>query len=308
VLLVNGDVTSDVRFVAHHDSSAWKMRAFSYQIDAVADVNQNIPPLKAAHASGSRYRSRRRRNSQASGEESPSINRSDTSTRAYAHFDEQRWLRSVEIVNAPAVGDEAKALNLIHKVLERGVRGLEEFRLEKALDDPVTVPVICDSRINTAPCASEGDQLTLLAESTARHDESMVQGDQRASALDAIAQGRLVRVSCQLRPEAVYSLRERFRQRIGHVVQELWIRRELRQGCGLQLEAFAREVVVHEIEHGAFREVARRGGGREGRAREGSKVVKHVLRGLGSRLVDDGFGIHEEVCQVERLEYLFSRE
>ena len=67
------------------------------------------------------------------------------------HVDEQWWLRSVQVVDTSAVGDEPELLELIHEVLESGVDDVVEFRLDQALDDPETIPVVCGWYVNRAP-------------------------------------------------------------------------------------------------------------------------------------------------------------
>lgn len=45
-------------------------------------------------------------------------------------------------VDSTAVRNEADGVQLVHEVLECGVRNTVKLRLQKSLDDPKTVPVI----------------------------------------------------------------------------------------------------------------------------------------------------------------------
>jgi len=60
------------------------------------------------------------------------------------HVDEQGWLRSVQVVDASAVGNESELFQLIHKILEGRVGHIVELGLDETLDNPETIPIICE--------------------------------------------------------------------------------------------------------------------------------------------------------------------
>ena len=53
----------------------------------------------------------------------------------------------VRTVDATTVWNEAEVLELVHEVLESVLDGVEELGLDKTLDNPVRVPVVCRRRV-----------------------------------------------------------------------------------------------------------------------------------------------------------------
>lgn len=82
----------------------------------------------------------------------------------------------------------------------------------------------------------------------------MVEWDQRALATTSVrslsAQSTRVRSPDQLRPESMYSLGKCFRKRVCDVLEKRRILREVRQRERFELQTFAPEIAVHEVDNG----------------------------------------------------------
>ena len=50
--------------------------------------------------------------------------------------------KKARTIDAPSVWDEAKLINLVHKVLQSIIGNVEELGLDKAFDNPETIPVV----------------------------------------------------------------------------------------------------------------------------------------------------------------------
>ena len=127
----------------------------------------------------------------------------------------------------------------------------------------------------------------------------MVEWNQGALAAAAFrslrAQSSLVRLPDELRPESMNSLREGLDQRVGDVVEECRILIEIRQVDSFELETFALEVILEEVDDRALGCA---------RVEDRVEVGKDLLRRFGRRLVDDGLWVTVRLRQVQGLEEL----
>jgi len=122
------------------------------------------------------------------------------------HLRQQRRLRSVEVVDTSAIGDEAVLLNEIKKVLDGVLCNVDEGATssKKTLDDPVRIPVIG------------------LTETTTSDDEGSVDGDETVGAIAAVP-GVLVVATSQVRPDIDDLLCEFLDGSVVDLVEELGV-------------------------------------------------------------------------------------
>jgi hypothetical protein len=122
------------------------------------------------------------------------------------HLRQQRRLRSVEVVNTSAIGDEAVLLNKIKEVLDSVLCNVDKRATssEKTLDDPVRVPVI------------------RLTETTTGNDEGSVDRDETVGAIAAVL-GILVVATSQIRPNIDDLLCEFLDGSVVDLVEELGV-------------------------------------------------------------------------------------
>ena len=127
----------------------------------------------------------------------------------------------------------------------------------------------------------------------------MIESNKRAftwSALSTLwAGGGFVGSPSKLCPVAMNGLRPSLEERIRHIIEESRVRVEIGDVDKFELYPFALEVIVKELNDGLFCQV---GGVNV------LKVGEDLLRGLASRLVDNGLLVRIRICQVERLQQL----
>lgn len=146
------------------------------------------------------------------------------------HLRQQRRLRSVEVVDTSAIGDEAILLNEIKEVLDRVLCNVDERAAssKKTLDDPVRIPVI------------------RLTETTTSNDEGSVDGDETVGAIAAVL-GVLVVATGQVRPNIDDLLCEFLDGSIVDLVEELGICFKLIFRDFLELTTSIGKVVTEEL-------------------------------------------------------------
>ncbi|KAH6604374.1 hypothetical protein Trco_007820 [Trichoderma cornu-damae] len=136
------------------------------------------------------------------------------------HARQQRRLRPVQVVQPRAVGDEAEALDEVQQVLDRVARDAHKGapRAQKALDDPVRVPVV------------------RLAEAPAGDDERAADRDEAAGARRAVGRGARV-AARQVGPHVDDGRDELPDDGVVELGEEDGVRREAGSGHLLELAA-----------------------------------------------------------------------
>lgn len=149
----------------------------------------------------------------------------------FDHLRQQRGLRTVQVVEARAVGNEAKLLNEIQKVLNGVLGNVDECaaRAKKAFDNPVRVPVIG------------------FTEAATRNYKGPVDGDEAVGAVGAVADGRASVLARQIRPDINDLVHEFLDDGIVELVDKLGISLELVLGDSLELATGIIKVRVKEI-------------------------------------------------------------
>lgn len=146
------------------------------------------------------------------------------------HLRQQRRLRSVEVVDTSAIGDEAVLLDKIKEVLDGVLCNVDERAAssEKTLDDPVRVPVI------------------RLAETTTSNDKGSVDRDETVGAIAAVL-GVLVVATSQIRPNIDDLLCEFLDGSVVDLVEKLGICLELIFGDFLELTTSIVKVFTEKL-------------------------------------------------------------
>ena len=122
------------------------------------------------------------------------------------HLRQQRWLRSVEVVDSGTIGNEAILLDKVKEVLNSVLRNLNEraSSAKKTQDDPVRVPVV------------------RLAEATTCNDERAVDRDETVGTIGAVLCVLIVATS-KIRPNVNNLFGEFPNNSIVDIVEELRI-------------------------------------------------------------------------------------
>ncbi|KAI6767323.1 hypothetical protein HG530_005332 [Fusarium avenaceum] len=149
------------------------------------------------------------------------------------HLRQQRWLRSVEVVDASTIGDKPVLLDKIKEVLNGVFCDVDKRSSgsEKTFENPVRVPVVG------------------LTETTTRNDKRAVDRDEAVGAVGAVL-GILIIATGQVRPNVNDLLCELPNDSVVDVVEELGIRFELIFRHLLKLVSSIGKVLTEEIGKG----------------------------------------------------------